>query len=121
MHPGDVLKNWSVTLEKNDKEAEDPFALPSKKGLKSYWVHYNSWSMDGLPGFKGIEHKADKGLIHKVMAEVGLNPSETSVKRGSSEWWMVFFVGIVLGVLLPRVVNGGLSTVAHDLRHLIRV
>ena len=65
---GDTLKNWSATLEKNDMEAADPFALPMKKSLKNYWLHFNTWSMDGLPGFKQVASRANKGLIEGVRA-----------------------------------------------------
>ena len=111
---GDVLNNWAATLEKNDKEAEDPFSLPMKKGLKSYWVHFNTWSIDGLSGFKQVSHKADKDIVQKVMTDVGLSPANPSIK-GGTERWSILVVGTVLGFLLSSVVNGGMSSVAAKL------
>lgn len=109
-----MLKNWSATLEKNDNQAEDPYALPSKKGLKAYWLHFNTWSMDGLPGFKQVEHKANTSLVHKVMTDVGLDPSKT-IASGSLEKWSILVVGTVLGFGLSTLLNGNMSSIAGKL------
>ncbi|KIP10940.1 hypothetical protein PHLGIDRAFT_64839 [Phlebiopsis gigantea 11061_1 CR5-6] len=110
----DVLKNWSVTLEKNDSQAEDPYALPMKKGLKAYWLHFNTWSMDGLPGFKQVEHKANTGLVNKIMTDVGLDPSKMT-NSVSMEKWSILLVGAVLGFGLSTLVNGNISSIAGKL------
>jgi hypothetical protein len=112
--PGDVLNKFHETLEKNDKEADDPFSLPMKKGLKSYWVHFNTWSIDGLPGFKQVSSRANKGVIHGVMRDLGLDP-KVATRKVFSEWFVVLFVGMIIGFFLATMVNGSVSSAAKNL------
>jgi hypothetical protein len=114
MFPGELLTKFAENLEKNDRKADDPFSLPMHKGLKSYWVHFNTWSMDGLPGFKQVSGRTNKGAIHSVMRDVGLNP-KTATRKVFSEWFVVLFVGVVIGFFLATAVNGNVSTAANSL------
>ena len=106
-------------MERADREYEDPFSLSPKKSLKNYWLHFNTWSIDGLPGFRQmpeITARANKDIIRKVMADTGLNYDDTLVaRRGSPEWWFVLFVGVVLGFLLSTALNGNVVSVAKQL------
>ena len=105
-------------MENNDSklnDGEDPYSLPAKKGLRSYWLHFNTWSIDGLPGFRQVSDRANKDLVRKVMSDVGLDYEKTIVARRSSpERWFLIFVGVILGFLLPNLVNGNLVSGAKQ-------
>lgn len=112
-----MLYNWCGTLERNDNKTEDPFTLPAKKGLRSYWLHVNTWSIDGLPGFKQVANRVNKSIIESSMRDFGLDP-KTVMRRGSFDWFtmlVILIVGIVTGFCLATVVNGGMFAVAQDL------
>lgn len=112
----DVLKNWATTLEKNDQEHEDPFSLIPQKSLKNYWLHFNTWSLDGLPGFKQISYRSNQALVRKVMTDVGLDYDSTfAVQRGSPDRWLVLLIGVVLGFLLSTAVQGNVVSIAKQL------
>ncbi|GJE92271.1 hypothetical protein PsYK624_084250 [Phanerochaete sordida] len=112
----DVLKNWSVTLEKNDREVEDPWSLHPKKSLKNYWLHFNTWSMDGLPGYKGVSDRANTALVRKVMSDVGLNyDNSLAGRRGTPERWHLLLVGLIFGWVLAEAVKGNMTSIARQL------
>ncbi|EKM54258.1 uncharacterized protein PHACADRAFT_123163 [Phanerochaete carnosa HHB-10118-sp] len=111
----DVLKNWSEKAEKTDSEHEDPFTLPPLRGLKSFWLHNNSWSMDGLPGYRPVSHKADESFVRKAMSDVGLNYDTAHVTRQRmSDWWLALSVGVGLGIVLTTAI----TPVTKELLHL---
>jgi len=102
----DLLKNWAENAEKTDREHEDPFTLSPLRGLKSFWLHNNSWSMDGLPGYRQVSDRADEGFVRKAMSGVGLNYDNAHVARkGMSDWWLTLSVGVGLGFVLSTAVR----------------
>ncbi|GJE94488.1 hypothetical protein PsYK624_106580 [Phanerochaete sordida] len=97
----DTLKKWSEKAEKTDSQYEDPYTLPPLKSLRSFWLHNNSWSVDGLPGYRHVLDKADEGFVRKAMSDVGLDYDYSLASRkGMPNWWLTLFVGVGVGVLL---------------------
>ena len=81
------MDKWCGMLEKGDRENEDPFSLSPYKSLKNYWLHYNTWSIDGLPGFRQmpeITARANEDIVRKAMADTGLNYDDTFIARRGS-------------------------------------
>lgn len=98
--------------------AEDPYTV---KGLRSYTMEWNTWSVDGLPGVKVGAEKVSQERVKAVMASHGLGPSASpavSTPRRSANTSILRFMqvsplvmlllGILLGVLLTTYGREGL-------------
>ncbi|PSS38040.1 hypothetical protein PHLCEN_2v125 [Hermanssonia centrifuga] len=96
---GNALNDTMNYREVNDEHNDNPFALHHKKGLQSYWVFKNSWSIDGLPGLRR-PHIADRvtpDVIKSAMAECGLKFDAMKSGRGRA---FGSYGGVLLGIFL---------------------
>ena len=124
---GQVHQRISTQLEGVDNMAEDPCSV---KGLMSYFLEWNTWSIDGLPGVKVNAEKVSKEQISSVMVRQGLGPN----LRARPNWlWrarkiapvdqstlMTLLLGIFLGALLAtygrEAVVRARTTLLHEAR-----
>lgn len=99
--PGDDLSKGFARLEARDTTVEDPYALHRHKGLRSWWVYYNTWSVDGLPGMKREREHATLDSIHGAMIESGLKltKSSTTSPALSSRELVILLLGLLLGIV----------------------
>ena len=114
----------STQLEGVDSMAEDPCAV---KGLMSYFLEWNTWSIDGLPGIKVNAEKVSREQIDSIMVRQGLGSS----LKIRSDWLrrarqtspmnrptlMTLLLGMLLGALL---VTYGREGVVHARATLLR-
>lgn len=90
-------------------EVEDPYTLHWEKGIKSYWVKLNTWSIDGLPGLKLVMPRVTPQAIKQSMEEHGIKrPAQVSGRAKAREVTRLL-VGLMLGMLLIFVVQRGLQ------------
>ena len=101
--------------ERNDVGTPDPFSLPDTKGLHSYWVAKNTWSLDGLPGVRHIAHKATKKIVGESLKECGLSFEAINRRGSTTDWPVVLVIGIALGLLLAIVVQNASGVLASSL------
>ncbi|PSS38039.1 hypothetical protein PHLCEN_2v124 [Hermanssonia centrifuga] len=67
---GDTHTKFAARLEERDSATDDPFSLPPDKGMMSYMVAMNTWSIDGLPGMMQNAERATKENIRKTMVNL---------------------------------------------------
>ena len=117
-----------------DAASDDPFLLPWERGLMSYWVRNNSWSIDGLPGLKQSVSRISAEDIQTAMKEVGIRlrgPLKMRKATASrSHELSLLVVGLLLGMLFMAVlqrrayvgpfpaVPAANDTILESLRHL---
>lgn len=95
--------------EKNEEGTEDLYALAPAQGLHSYWLHKNTWSIDGLPGYRTVSDRVNKGIIHAAMRDCGLDPARVGPRTSNVDRVILLLVGLVLGLLLPAVIGGSVA------------
>lgn len=103
---GDQLNKEAARMEARDAETEDPWTLPWQKGLMSYWVQINTWSVDGLPGLKQCMNRITPEGIRESAAEHGIK-FEKPKAGGKLQDVSMVLLGLVLGMLLMSVLQGG--------------
>ncbi len=105
---GDTHTKFAARLEERDSATDDPFSLPPDKGMMSYMVAMNTWSIDGLPGMMQNAERATKENIRKTMVKYGLTPPGS---RNLQFKWLqgerigLVLVGIVLGIIVTILVQ----------------
>ncbi|KAJ3528810.1 hypothetical protein NM688_g7943 [Phlebia brevispora] len=97
-----MYQNLSKQLEKVDATAEDPYAA---KGLKSYILDWNTWSIDGLPGVRTNASRVSRKQTRQFMAQHGLNPAKEGAGRGMRYARVVAFLALLLGVVLGMLLT----------------
>lgn len=100
--------------EKNDEKNPDPFSLPDTKGLQSYWVAKNTWSIDGLPGVRHIAHKATKQIVGQALKECGLSFEAINQRGSTTDWPVVLLIGVLLGFLFAIVLQNATGTLTSS-------
>lgn len=93
-------------MEARDSATEDPWTLPWQKGLMSYWVRINTWSIDGLPGLKQSMPRITAEAIRESMAEHGIKHATVTTSGKLHEFCMML-IGLLLGIVLTSVVQRG--------------
>ena len=107
---GDTHTKVAEKLEAGDAKAEDPYSLPTERGLKSYTVAWNTWSIDGLPGVRQVaERMPTKETIRKKMIEEGIPAEELAIRLSNDrqQWVLLVLFGLILGVVLTVCVQNG--------------
>ncbi|EKM54225.1 uncharacterized protein PHACADRAFT_257924 [Phanerochaete carnosa HHB-10118-sp] len=110
----------SERMEERDASVDDPYQLHHDKGLKSYWVRINSWSVDGLPGMKQCFSRMTPESIRQAMEQVGIKnptlsplalppPSQDS-KGGKAHELTLLSIGLLLGALLMSAIQRRLQS-----------
>lgn len=99
----------SLHLEKQDMEVEDPYTLHWEKGIKSYWVKLNTWSIDGLPGLKHVMSRVTPQAIKQSMEEHGIKQPAQLSRRVKGREATVLLIGVALGLLLMFAIQHGLQ------------
>ena len=92
-------------MEARDSATEDPWTLPWEKGLMSYWVKINTWSIDGLPGLKQSMPRITASGIKEAMAEHGIKNTDRT--GGKLRELSTMLIGLLLGILLMSVLQRG--------------
>lgn len=103
---GDQLNQIAARMEARDSSAEDPYALHWEKGLLSYWVKINSWSIDGLPGMKQVMPRISREGIIEAMEEHGVRLPK-GLSHGKLHELSTILIGVLIGVLLMSVLQRG--------------
>ena len=93
-------------MEARDAAVEDPWTLPWEKGLMSYWVRINTWSIDGLPGLKQSMPRITASDIRESMAEHGIKDTNGKTS-GKLRELSNMLIGLLLGILLMSVLQRG--------------
>lgn len=121
---GDTHAKIATKLEKSDASVEDPYSLPPERGLKSYFLAWNTWSIDGLPGIKMGAERTTKEGIKKMMLEQGLTDKAQALAASGANKSLDVYVAIILGILLgvaftlaSQRLNHSLAL--HDIRHVL--
>lgn len=103
---GDQLNQIAARMEARDNSTEDPYALHWEKGLLSYWVKINSWSIDGLPGMKQVMPRISKEGIIEAMEEHGVHLPK-GLSPGKLHELSTMLIGVFIGILLMSVLQRG--------------
>lgn len=109
---GDTLIKGSKLREENDEAAEDPYALHPLRGMKSWWVALNTWSMDGLPGMMTYKDRATPEIVQKILDLCGLKikPIQSPATRHSTVRELcILIVGLLIGSSLTMMLLQGRS------------
>jgi hypothetical protein len=97
-YAGDTLNKDNARKEAKDKSVEDPYAIDYNRGMKSWWVTLNSWSLDGLPGLMRDRERATAEIIKGARDDCGLKvkpikPHGRSAARDAA----ILVLGAILG------------------------
>jgi len=96
-------------FQDRDSTVDDPFKLHWQKGLMSYWVKINSWSIDGLPGLKQCMPRVTPKDVVKAMEEYGIVNKESLPvqvsKAGKANETTLLLIGLMLGALFMSVIQ----------------
>ena len=104
---GNTINRYNSTLEARDSTVDDPYALHYEKGMKSWRVALNSWSLDGLPGLLRDRERATPDIMKGARDDSNLRiPLKPDQRRPTREVTCLV-VGLALGATFTAMALQG--------------